>query len=500
MGLDNTSLGINSINRLNFNAVNLSTSLGLDAYASGQKSMAFGDEVLASGDYSLAIGGSGVWGGLTSTRATAEGGIAISTSAGALASGAYGIAIGNTDNPLVPTQASGMFSVAIGPYANAAGDYSIALGASTASGQSAVAFGNSNVASGSESTAFGGENTANGQRSTVWGSLNTAQGDYSTAWGEATIADGFSSTVWGKETGTYSYLETALGCKNTSYSPLVPNGYDVRDRLFTIGNGCTGANSDALTVLKNGQVGIGIDNFETNAVPSSVFQVGDNTTNVIGYVDNGTGNWVAVSDERKKENITDLPYGLDTIMSLSPKSYTMKSTGEQSIGFIAQQAKEIVPEAVFGSEEKGYGMSYSTIVPVVVKAVQELANKVDRVTTMLYELVADTVTARRGNFQELCVGSTCVTEAQLIQLLQNNSVTPAAQSGGSASSNTGSGSNQSGSDTPAGDTDQTPPDTTTTDSGTGPSETTPDQGSDTTGETSPSESSTPVSDSPEPSI
>jgi hypothetical protein len=208
---------------------------------------------------------------------------------------------------------------------------------------------------------------------------------------------------------------------------------------LNIGDGLA---SDAFTILKNGQTGIGIDNFEVNHNGTgSLLQIGDGSTNVIGYVDNGTGNWVAVSDERKKENITDLSYGLDTLMSLSPKSYTMKSTGEQSIGFIAQQAKDIVPEAVFGSEEKGYGMSYSTIVPVVVKAVQEVVSIGTVFRDNMIAWMGDAsngierLFVREVHTETLCVGSICLTEDQVRQILQSTGQ-GVAQSAPSASDNT----------------------------------------------------------------
>jgi hypothetical protein len=129
--------------------------------------------------------------------------------------------------------------------------------------------------------------------------------------------------------------------------------------------------SDALTILKNGQTGIAIDNFETNT-NGNIFQVGDGGTGIIGYVDNGTGNWMAVSDERKKHNIQDLSYGLNEILQLKPVSFDYNRNNEHTIGFLAQQVLPIIPEAVGGDTEKGYSMSYATITPAIVKAIQEL--------------------------------------------------------------------------------------------------------------------------------
>jgi hypothetical protein len=342
-----------------------------------------------------------------------------------------------------------------------------------------VALGNSTQAIGVNSFAINEGSVANAFNSFAGGEFAQANGDTSFAFGSATFANGTNSVAFnaiadgidsfaiqnGNSVGDSSIalgnvsalsgFETVMGMLNTLYVPQSSTTFDLLDRLFVVGNGSNpGSESDALTILKNGQIGIGIDNFEANT-NGSIFQVGDGLTNVIGYVDNGTGNWVAVSDERKKDNIQDLTYGLDTLLKLSPKSYTMKSTGDRSIGFLAQETQTIVPESVFGDDEKGYGMSYSTLVPITVRAIQELNTKVDllslaqgtktrtlseSITNMvkkaissLSEIATETIRATTGIFEKvsakkietdtiqtntLCVGQTCITESELQEFLE----------------------------------------------------------------------------------
>lgn len=83
------------------------------------------------------------------------------------------------------------------------------------------------------------------------------------------------------------------------------------------------------------------------------------------------------SDERAKKDIADISYGLDTIEKIRPVSYKYKQ-GEDctKLGFIAQEIKEHLPEVVDGSDETSYGVSYDELVPVLVKAVQELSARV----------------------------------------------------------------------------------------------------------------------------
>jgi len=96
------------------------------------------------------------------------------------------------------------------------------------------------------------------------------------------------------------------------------------------------------------------------------------------------------SDIRMKENILPLDYDINTLKKLNPVSFTWKKVflgnkedfGKRSIGFIAQELREVVPEAVFGKEDQYtyLGVNYDYIVPVLVKAVQQLSEKVEQLT------------------------------------------------------------------------------------------------------------------------
>jgi hypothetical protein len=102
---------------------------------------------------------------------------------------------------------------------------------------------------------------------------------------------------------------------------------------------------------------------------------------------------IQTSDERLKKNITDLKQGLSAVMRLKPVSYEWKNQNDgagEKIGFIAQDVEKIIPQAVVHSQitdkeieqakkagkpvpalKDPYGMNYSEIIPVLVKAIQE---------------------------------------------------------------------------------------------------------------------------------
>jgi hypothetical protein len=139
----------------------------------------------------------------------------------------------------------------------------------------ATAWGNNTTASGDRSTAWGGETDASGNlttswgwktkslgsSATSWGSETVASGDNSTSWGIYTEASGNLTTAWGQETKALSSYETVFGSFNKLYTPNNVNQWDPIDRLLTIGNGTNEQNrSDALVLLKNGNLGLGTSN------------------------------------------------------------------------------------------------------------------------------------------------------------------------------------------------------------------------------------------------
>ncbi|MCD4730860.1 MAG: hypothetical protein K8R74_09690, partial [Bacteroidales bacterium] len=164
------------------------------------------------------------------------------------------------------TTASGLRSTAMGSWSVASGEVSTVIGeASTASGDNATAFGFYAVASGNVSTAIGNNTTASGQSSISIGAATQATGDIATAMGFGTTAQSFRSFVIGSRNivsgTTDSWIDT--------------------DPIFVIGNGLYPAFSNAMTVLKNGNVGIGTTN------PVSALDVDGNINSNNNYLIDG---------------------------------------------------------------------------------------------------------------------------------------------------------------------------------------------------------------------
>jgi hypothetical protein len=185
---------------------------------------------------------------------TAMGIVASATGEGAVAMG-YG------------AQAINFNAVAIGNGATASGQFSTSIGqATTSSGNYSTSFGNLTIASGNSSTSMGWFSVASGLGSTSMGVSGVASGDFTTVMGRFSVARGYTATSMGFGNIALADYSTTMGynTKARSANSLVIGAFNDTtntNTLFEIGNGsANNARSNALTVLSNGNVGIGTVN------------------------------------------------------------------------------------------------------------------------------------------------------------------------------------------------------------------------------------------------
>jgi hypothetical protein len=104
--------------------------------------------------------------------------------------------------------------------------------------------------------------------------------------------------------------------------------------------------------------------------------------------------WYTYSDERVKREIEEISYGLNEVMQMKAvkykhyssvfenNSFTLQNSFKNEIGFVAQDMEKIVKEAVNrGSEKELWALDKSKLIPVLVKAIQELKSELDIIKT-----------------------------------------------------------------------------------------------------------------------
>lgn len=112
--------------------------------------------------------------------------------------------------------------------------------------------------------------------------------------------------------------------------------------------------------------------------------------------------FIQTSDRREKKDIHDLEVGLKELLQLRPVTFQWdrkNDDGGMRFGLIAQEVDAVIPNAVEKPENPDalWGMSYATLVPVLIKAVQEQQAVIDQQARKIEELRE----TRRSRDQEL---------------------------------------------------------------------------------------------------
>jgi hypothetical protein len=125
-------------------------------------------------------------------------------------------------------------------------------------------------------------------------------------------------------------------------------------------------NGIQVTVTPSGNVGIG------TTTPGYRLEVNGSVAGVGAYHD--------ISDARYKTNVVTLTHALETVSALRgvrfewrEKDYpAMNFESGPQLGFIAQELKQVLPEAVSVDKQGVHTVAYSKVIPVLVEAIKEL--------------------------------------------------------------------------------------------------------------------------------
>ena len=136
----------------------------------------------------------------------------------------------------------------------------------------------------------------------------------------------------------------------------------VNKRLTVFSGSSAVSSSQGLILDTNNNLGIGVN--ESSDLPLSYKLMVSGSIKASGTVVQG-------SDSRLKEDIYPIDNALSRIENIDGVYFTYKDSGEKSIGVIAQDIQNILPEVV-SEDNNGYlGVNYSGIVPVLIEAVRE---------------------------------------------------------------------------------------------------------------------------------
>lgn len=93
-------------------------------------------------------------------------------------------------------------------------------------------------------------------------------------------------------------------------------------------------------------------------------------------------NFSTASDERLKTNIKSLTNSLDIINNIQGRRFNYNQELDvDSIGFIAQEIEQYVPEAVSERLDGYKTISYDMIIPILVEAVKTLTSRIQQLET-----------------------------------------------------------------------------------------------------------------------
>ncbi len=98
------------------------------------------------------------------------------------------------------------------------------------------------------------------------------------------------------------------------------------------------------------------------------------------YVAAGGTSWTSSSDERLKDIKNIIPNAIESILKLRAVVHTWKCDNEnkEHLGLLAQDLQKVYPQVVVEDDDeiKTLGVNYTELIPVLVKAIQELSAKV----------------------------------------------------------------------------------------------------------------------------
>jgi len=163
------------------------------------------------------------------------------------------------------------------------------------------------------------------------------------------------------------------GTSSAYFSSIRTVATDVsnRDGELQFWTNSSGTFAQKMVIDKDGNVGIG------DTTPSYKLDVNGTIR--------ATGDVIAYSDARVKDNVETIENALDKVTKLRGVSYTRNDVEDKTtkIGVIAQEVLEVLPEVVQQDDEGKYSVAYGNMVGLLIEAIKELKAEVDELKSRL---------------------------------------------------------------------------------------------------------------------
>ncbi len=171
-----------------------------------------------------------------------------------------------------------------------------------------------------------------------------------------------TGVTWEEITGDQSGVAISGFNNDAGYTSNTGDITGVTAGTGMSGGGNSGSVTLNCTIDSPGEVGLGNLSSSGNALAGAFTATGDIT---------------AFSDARVKENIETIPDALNKVSALRGVTYNKLGESKLSMGVIAQELLEVIPEVVHENKDGMYSVAYGNIVAVLIEAMKEQQEQIN---------------------------------------------------------------------------------------------------------------------------
>ena len=192
------------------------------------------------------------------------------------------------------------------------------------------------------------------------------------------LSSGAGNTLLGNSSG----YEITIGSSNTCLGNGAGGTITGGPGNTFIGANAGNASSSYAPFIGGNNICIGSGSFASTSAVFNEITLGNSAITTLRCA---VTSITSLSDERDKTNIKESDYGIEFVNSLKPVKFEWDTRdgakkGIKDLGFIAQDLKELDDEhlnLVYDENPEKLEASYGRLIPVLVKAIQDLSKEIE---------------------------------------------------------------------------------------------------------------------------